>query len=64
VIVSKTGEIARDNNGDIIMEWSPSGANQALRTIAKLRGDFFDTTLVEARSMHLVINGVNMEDLT
>jgi hypothetical protein len=63
-IVGHDPEIARDENGNIIYQWSPAGANAALALIAKLRGDLIDRTQVDTRSIQIEINGVNLEDLT
>ena len=39
-------------------------ANRALELLAKLRGDMIARTESTVEAVHLVINGVNVEDLT
>lgn len=39
-------------------------ANWALELLAKLRGDMSDRTEAEVKGLHVVISGVDMENLT
>jgi hypothetical protein len=55
--------LARDENGNVIYEWQPNAAIAALTLIAKLRGDLIQKVEVDTRSMHIEINGVDLEKL-
>jgi phage terminase small subunit len=39
-------------------------ANRALELLAKLRGDMIERSKTEVRGLHVVINGVDIKDLT
>ncbi len=39
-------------------------ANRALELLAKLRGDMIERTETEVKGLHVVINGVDIENLT
>lgn len=61
--VGKDGNIARDEDGNVVYEWSPQGAAKALELIARLRGDMIERKQVDVRSVNVTINDVTMEDI-
>ena len=57
------GTVAKDDEGNVIYEWSPQGAARALELLAKLRGDMIERKEVDVRVVELRVNGVEMGDL-
>lgn len=57
------GEIVYGEDGQAIIEWSPSGARGALELLAKLRGDLAEKVIHEG-GIDIRINGVPIDRLT
>ena len=58
------GTIARDENGEVVYEWSPQGAARALELLAKLRGDMIERKEIDMKVVSMQLNGVEVVDVT
>ncbi len=61
---SMEGTPVMDKDGIVLYhKWYPAGANKALETIARLRGDLIERKEVKSVSVVIKLEGVNPEDL-
>ncbi len=58
------GKIVKDDEGRPIYEWEPTAAVQALKLLAQLRGDLIERLETRSVTVEMVLNDVNVEDLT
>ena len=57
------GEVVYDDDGNKIIEWSPSGAKGALELLAKIRGDLVDK-VEHTGGVDIRVEGIPVNDLT
>lgn len=64
VVSTKDGPVvAYDDDGNPIIEWSPSGVKGLVELLARIRGDLVDK-VEHSGGVQITINGVDLQDLT